>query len=183
MPVLCRTPFHCRTTTGSFGDGQTQNHFIYILLAFRLIHRAQHHGDSYAQQNDAKAAAAVGVFLIADKLLGVLFAAPSGMAFGTIELPETIPPRLDRPRVMPERPSASAAPIRLTRRLPERPFQPPNQQEGMGTQKPSHTDTSPSPCQQTADADEISLDAPYIPLAMSWAHTPNSASVVACVSG
>ena len=51
------------------------------------------------------------------------------MAFGAIELPETIPPRLDRPRVMPERPPASAAPIRLARRPPKRPLQPPNQQE------------------------------------------------------
>ena len=51
------------------------------------------------------------------------------MAFGTIELPEAIPPRLDRPRIMTERPSASAAPIRLARRSPERPLQPPNQQE------------------------------------------------------
>ena len=85
--------------------------------------------DSYAEQNDAKAAAATGVFLIADELLGVLLAAPSGMAFGTIELPEATPPRLDRPRVMPERPPTSATPIRLARRPPERPLQPPNQQE------------------------------------------------------
>ena len=70
-----------------------------------------------------------GVFLIADELLGVLLAAPSGMAFGTIELPEAIPPRLDRPRVMSKRPSASTAPICLARRLPERLLQPPNQQE------------------------------------------------------
>ena len=69
------------------------------------------------------------VFLIADELLGVLLATPSSMAFVTIKLPEAIPPRLDRPRVMPERPPASAAPIRLTRRLPERPLQPPDQQE------------------------------------------------------
>ena len=83
----------------------------------------------HAQQNDTKAAAAARVFLIADELLGVLLAAPGGMAFGAIELPKTIPPRLDSPRVMPERPSASAAPIRLARRFPERPLQPPNQQE------------------------------------------------------
>ena len=51
------------------------------------------------------------------------------MAFGTIELPEAIPPRLDRPRVMPEHPPTSATPIRLARRLPERPLQPSNQQE------------------------------------------------------
>ena len=92
--------------------------------------------DSRAQQNDAKAATATGVFLIAGKLLGILLAAPSGMAFGTIELPEAIPPRLDRPRVMPERLSASAAPIRLARRLPERPLQPPYQQEDNHRDRP-----------------------------------------------
>ena len=85
--------------------------------------------DSHVQQNDAKVATAAGVFLIADELLGVLLATPSSMAFGTIELPEAISPRLDRPRVMPKRPPTSATPIRLARRLPKRPLQPPNQQE------------------------------------------------------
>ena len=93
------------------------------------IRRDQQHGDGHTEQNDTKAAAATGVFLIADELLGILLATPSGMAFGTIELPKAIAPRLDRPRVMPERPSASATPIRLVRRSPERPLQPPNQQE------------------------------------------------------
>ena len=91
--------------------------------------RHQQHGNRHTQQHDAKASAAAGVFLIADELLGVLLAAPSGMALRTIELPEAISPRLDRPRVMPKRPPASAAPIRLARRFPERPLQPPNQQE------------------------------------------------------
>ena len=98
--------------------------------------RDQQHGDSHAQQNNPKAAAATGVFLIADELLGVLLAAPGGMAFGAIELSEAIPPRLDRPRVMPECPPTSAAPIRLARRLPERPLQAPNQQEGNHHDRP-----------------------------------------------
>ena len=65
------------------------------------------------------------------------------MAFGTIELPEAIPPRLDCPRVMPERPSASAASICLARRSPERPLQPPNQQEDNHHDRPHrHIDQS-----------------------------------------
>ena len=84
-----------------------------------------------------------GVFLVADELLGVLLATPSGMAFGTIELPKTIPPRLDRPRIMQERPSASTAPIRLARRLPERPLQPPNQQEDNHHDRPHRQTDQP----------------------------------------
>ena len=85
---------------------------------------------------DAKTSATTGVFLIADEPLGILLAAPSSMAFGAIELPEAIPPCLDRPHVMPECPSAPAAPICFARRSPERPLQPPNQQKGNHHDRP-----------------------------------------------
>lgn len=109
----------------------SEGHDSRVLSEFisHLFRRNQQHSYSHAQQNAPQASAATGIFLVTGELLSVLLTAPSGMAFGTIELPEAIPPRLDRPRVMPKRPSASTAPICLARRLPERPLQPPNQQE------------------------------------------------------